>query len=159
MPCPKLPKCPTPSKHTEKGCIHWFYFGTNKAAKNMDQIHPCIIVGRNNLNSNRVLISPITDIKNYIEGNPKKLKYPYHAALYKRNYKFLDKDSVILLDQIFTVGKTELFEEWYLGTVTNTKEIDEALVYNFDLFESINSTYIDLIKGFQTQYIKNYTRK
>lgn len=159
MPCPPLPASPTPSSHTEKGCVHWFNFGTNPDARNMNDIHPCIIIGRNNRNSSRVLIAPISDISNYVEGRPPKLKYPYHAALYKRTYRFLDKDSAILLDQIYTVGKAELYEEWYMGKVTNTQEIDEALVYNFDLFDSILNTYVELLKSFQSQYIGKYSRR
>jgi mRNA interferase MazF len=57
----------------------------------------------------------LQDITNYQENG--QLKYPYHAALHKNKYSFLDKDSVILLDQIYTIPKEELWEEWYMGSI------------------------------------------
>ena len=102
-------------------------------------------------------MSPISDIKNYSENG--KLKYPYHAELLKSEYNFLDKDSVLLLDQVITVQKIHLWEEWFIGQITNFKDIDMAIYYNYDLFESINDVFNDFVKQLQQNHLSKYARR
>ncbi len=71
----------------------------------------------------------------------------------------MDKDSVVLLDQVYTVSKDELFEDWYMGQVVNTREIDEAIFYNYDLFASINEVIQDLLNSIENKHIEKYSRK
>ncbi|MED4567956.1 type II toxin-antitoxin system PemK/MazF family toxin [Brevibacillus agri] len=159
MPHPKLPASPTPATHeqTEKGCVHWYRFTTNSSAGTISRVHPCIIVSRVNKGSNRVIISPISDITNYVENG--QIKYPYHAPLYQAEYNFLEKNSVVLLDQMFTIGKSELYQEWYMGKVTDTRKIDEAILYNFDLFESMLEAYSELVSQYKDIYSSNFSRR
>ena len=161
MACPKLPLKPTSIKveHTEKGCIHWFDFEDSDVSIKSQKARPYIIISRNNQNSGRVIICPISDIKHYYEKRTTRLKYPYHAPLLKESYSFLEKDSAVLLDQVFTIAKNELCEEWYLGKIEDCSEIDMALAYNYDMFESIGQAYMDLIKQALMSYASQYTRK
>jgi len=115
MPCPAVPNGPTTTSHVKKGDIHWFDANSPYSNISSNKARPFIIIGRNNHRSTRVIISPLQDITNYQENG--QLKYPYHAALHKNKYSFLDKDSVILLDQIYTIPKEELWEEWYMGSI------------------------------------------
>lgn len=157
MPCPSVPSTPTESSHYEKGCIHFFLpYGVNNSV-NTEKVRPYINISRTNRNSSRVILAPISDIKNYIENG--KVKYPYHVPLLKKDFPFLDKDSVILLDQVYTVAKNELWEEWYVGKITNTVDLDQAICYNFDLFESICVTFSDFIKQLEPEYQKNFSRR
>lgn len=100
MPCPPYPDNPTSIvvEHTEKGSIHWFDFESSDSSISSQKARPYIIIGRNNPKSKRIIICPISDIQYYLEQGTTKLKYPYHAPLYKNDYPFLDKDSVVLLD-------------------------------------------------------------
>lgn len=146
MPHPPKPEKLTPieTEHTFKGCVQWFEFASDIKAKTIDDIHPCIIIGLDNPKSQRVIISPISDAINYIKTDGS-LKYPYHVLLRKEDYPFLDKDSVILLDQVFTIPKEILFEEWYMDKVTNTRPIDEAIMQNYDLIQTVTDLLHEMI--------------
>ena len=161
MSCPKLPECPTGIRieHTEKGCIHWFDFEDNDPSIKSQKARPYIIISRNNPKSNRIIICPISDIIGYYEKGTTKLKYPYHAPLFKKFYSFLEKDSAVLLDQVATIAKNELCEEWYIGKVEDCSDIDLALAYNYDMFESISQAYMDLISQLPISHISQYSRK
>ncbi len=132
-------------EHTYKGCVHWYEFCGDFKAKTIDDIHPCIIIGKDNPKSKRVIISPISDVDNYIKPDGK-LKYPYHVLLKKSIYKFLEKDCVVLLDQVFTIPREVLFEEWYMGQVDQVREIDEAIMQNYDLISTISDLLNELVE-------------
>ena len=167
MPCPKLSQNPKKSSNFEKGCIHYFDIsGNSDPTISSQKARPFIIISRNNPKSNRVIVCPMSDMDHYLEKNsdrsiikPEKLKYPYHAPVYKDKYNCLDKDSVVLLDQVYTISKDELLEEWYIGKVDDTKAIDEAMFYNYDLFASINELVQDLMKSIEGKHIEKYSRK
>lgn len=142
MAHPERPQIPTPisPSHTLKGCIHWFDFVGDPDAKTIKDIHPCIIIGKDNPNSSRVIISPISDATNYIKKDGT-TKYLFHVLLKKDTYTFLEKDSVILLDQVLTIPKNKLFEEWYMGKIQRPRQIDEGIMQNYDLI----STFTELL--------------
>ena len=161
MACPKYPKEPTQIQieHTEKGCIHWFDFEDSDPKIKSQKARPYIIISRNNPKSGRIIICPISDIKNYYERETTKLKYPYHASLFKKDYSFLEKDSAVLLDQVSTISKDELCEEWYLGKITDCFVIDMALTYNYDMFESISQAYTELINQLPKSHMSGFSRQ
>lgn len=157
MPCPDIPEKPTSSKNCYKGAIHYFEpLGLNENI-NTKKIRPFIVISRTNHRSGRVIVSPITDIRNYIEDG--KMKYPYHAPLLKKDNPFLDKDSCILLDQVYTIEKDELWEEWYLGDISDESELNKAISYNFNLYETIANEFVELIKNYEEDYKTNFSRK
>lgn len=160
MSCPKRPQNPTPIKgeHTEKGCIHWIDFNSGQSISS-NKARPWIIISRNNVKSSRVILSPLSDMEHYIDEDTKKLKYPYHAPLFKKDHPFLDKDSVVLLDQAYTIAKAELCEEWYSGKISETKNIDDAIMYNYDLFESIKVAFTELLSQYETLHKSKYSRQ
>ena len=157
MPCPEVPEAPTPSKYCYKGAIHYFEPLGLSENINTKKVRPYIVISRTNIKSKRVIISPITDIRNYIENG--KMKYPYHAPFLKKNNPFLDKDSCVLLDQVYTIEKNELWEEWFLGKVSDTTELDKAISYNFDLYETIAKEFTELINGFEKKYKEDFSRR
>lgn len=161
MPCPMYPQNPTTvlSEHTEKGCLHWFDIQNNAGSPNIQKARPFIIISRNNPKSNRVIACPISGIEKYLERGTQQLKYPYHAPLYRNQHSFLDKDSIVLLDQAYTISKNALCQEWYIGRIIDCAEIDKAIMYNYDLFDSIKQVYIDLLSQFPQQYQSQFTRK
>jgi len=161
MTCPKLPDKPTIIKnsHTTKGCVHWFDFENSDPKIKSQKARPYIVISRDNPNSDRVIICPISDIRHYYEKDTTILKYPYHAPLYKEQYSFLEKDSAVLLDQVATIAKSELCEEWYIGKVDDYSDIDIALAYNYEMFESILNTYTDFLKQLPISYKEKYSRK
>ncbi|MCD3322055.1 type II toxin-antitoxin system PemK/MazF family toxin [Clostridium botulinum D/C] len=146
-----------PSTKCVKGAIHWFSINKPDAKVNSLKVRPFIIINRTNYKSSRVLLSPIQDLENYMENG--QLKYPYHVALLKEKYKFLHKDSAILLDQIYTVSKDELFEECYIGSIDDFTELDHAIMYNFDLFESMFEEIDNMLHKYQDLYQEKFSRK
>jgi mRNA-degrading endonuclease toxin of MazEF toxin-antitoxin module len=161
MACPELPEIPTQIKieHTAKGCVHWFDFEDSDPSIKSQKARPYIIISRDNPKSDRAIICPISDISHYYESGTNKLKYPYHAPLYRKYYPFLEKSSAVLLDQVYTIAKNELCEEWYIGKVEDFTDIDLALVYNYDMFESISQAYIDLINQLPNSHMSQFTRQ
>ncbi|NCI19863.1 hypothetical protein EJM73_09515 [Clostridium botulinum] len=166
MPCPIKPNNPTKisHNHTKKGAVHWFDLEDNVDPKISSQkARPYIIIDSSSYSSSRVIISPITDRNHCIEEGTNKLKYPSNAPLNKKQNPFLDKDSIVLLDQVYTIGKDELCEEWYMGQITDLQKIDEAIMYNYDLFDSMFTIYKKLFNQLNGQaksnYISQYSRK
>lgn len=147
----------TKCEQCNKGDIFWH------GQKNMNpeitsiKVRPYIIIGRNNPKSKRILVSPVQKIDNYIENG--KLKYPYHVALLKRKHPFLYKDSVVLLDQIYTISKEELYKENFMGNIGDFKELDDAITYNFDLYESMLEGIKGLLDSYQSIHKEKYSRK
>lgn len=166
MSCPIKPSFPTKiiNLHTQKGSVHWFDLENNIDPKISSQkARPYIIISNSSYNSPRVIISPITGREHCIEPSTKQLKYPCNAPLSKEKYSFLKKDSIVLLDQVYTIGKDELCEEWYIGLIKDTKKIDEAIIYNYDLYNSIQRVYQGLFNSLngklKNQYTDKYSRK
>ena len=145
-----------PSSHCLKGAIHWYIIKTPNINVNSVKKRPFIIIGRNNNNSKRVLVSPVQNLFNYTECG--KVKYPYHVPLLKSEYDFLQKDSVILLDQVYTIAKEDLKENDYIGSINNFKELDNAITYNFDLYESIVEGMAELMAQYKDIYKHNFSR-
>lgn len=158
MPVPELPENPSffnPTK-IEKGMLFWYDFSGGDPSF-IKKIRPACIIGRTNKNSNRVIISPVSDIDNYLENG--KVKYPYHVPLHKCNYSYLDKDSVILLDQVFTIPKNELYSEWYMGQIIDMVDLDNGLMYNYDLFQSIVDGVIERVGSLLEDHMTKFSRK
>jgi mRNA-degrading endonuclease toxin of MazEF toxin-antitoxin module len=147
MPRPVKPAIPTPiaDDHTYKGCVHWYEFVCNQAASTMNDIHPCIIIGKRNSKSPRVIISPISGAEHYVNERGE-LKYPlFQVLLKKADHPFLNKDSVVLLDQVFTIPKDDLSEEWYMGKLKNVRKLDEAIMNNYDLIDTIRQIIDEIV--------------
>ena len=166
MPCPLKLKDNTviTYEHTLKGCVHWFDLSNNSNPTISSQkARPFIIINNASHSSLRIIISPVTDRIHTVEKGTNTLKYPYDAPLFIKDYPFLDKNSVVLLDQVYTVGKDELCEEWYMGQVFDCTEIDKAILYNYDLFETVHKIYQELLGELghkvKIDYMNNYSRK
>ena len=161
MSCPLKPKNPKYAirNHLQKGCVFWFDLEENidpKISSNKARLY--IILNKYSQNSPRIIISPITDRIHCVENKTDKLKYPNNAPINKIDNSFLDKDSVVLLDQVYTISKAELYEEWFVGQIINMLDIDKAIMYNYNLFESIHATYAELLQLFPSTYKEQYTR-
>lgn len=142
----------------DKGLIFWFDFtGGDPNITTGKKIRPACVIGRTNKNSNRVIISPISDIDNYLENG--KLKYPYHVPLLKSDYQFMEKDSVILLDQVFTIPKSEIYEEWVIGQVVDMNDMDAGLLYNYDLFQSVIDGVIERVSVMLQDHKSKFSRQ
>lgn len=166
MPCPKKPDKSTEilQIHTLKGCIHWYDLTKSSDPDISSQkARPYMIIGTENPNSTRVIISPVSDRIHYVENGTDQLKYPYHAPINTQDNGFLEKDSVVLLDQVYTIKKSDLCEEWYMGKIADILELDKAILYNYDLFESVYQIYRELLEqlgqGAKRQHISKYSRK
>lgn len=146
MSHPDKPEHPTEveTEHTYKGSVHWYQFQCIPEAKTIDDIHPCIVIGKNNSKSSRVIISPISDAENYLKSDGT-VKYNYHVLLEKSKYTFLEKDSVILLDQVFTIPKSDLCEEWYMGAIEEVRQIDEGIMTNYDLISTVSALLHEMV--------------
>ena len=92
-------------------------------------IRPVVIIQNNTGNkySPTVIVAAIT-------GRINKAKIPTHVEIDKRKHK-LDKDSVILLEQIRTVDKHRLKEKLTFLSDEKMKEVDNALQISLGLHE------------------------
>ncbi|GAB3058376.1 type II toxin-antitoxin system PemK/MazF family toxin [Salinicoccus sesuvii] len=88
---------------------------------------PVVIIQNNvgNHHSPTVIVAAIT-------GRINKAKIPTHVEISKDAYN-LDKDSVILLEQIRTVDKKRLREKLTYLNEDKMKEVDKALMISLDL--------------------------
>jgi mRNA-degrading endonuclease toxin of MazEF toxin-antitoxin module len=162
MSCPARPTNPTHAsdEHLYKGCIYWFDVANNAdPAVSMKKARPYIIISKFKPKAARIIVSPITDREHCVERDTDQLKYPYNAPLNKCDYNFLDKDCVALLDQAYTIDKGEFCEEWYMGKIEDLSEVDKAVMYNYDLFKSIEDAFSELIKEYSVKYKSQYSRK
>ncbi|MCC4723169.1 type II toxin-antitoxin system PemK/MazF family toxin [Salinicoccus sp. RF5] len=91
---------------------------------------PVVIIQNNvgNYHSPTVIVAAIT-------GRINKAKIPTHVEISKDTYN-LDKDSVILLEQIRTVDKKRLREKLTYLNEEKMKEVDKALMISLDLMPS-----------------------
>ena len=80
----------------------------------------CVVVQNNigNTSSPTTIVVPLT-------SSPKKTNLPTHHNLFKVRYKFLNKNSVVLCEQIVTIDKKRI--EKILGTID---EYDVAIIDN-----------------------------
>ncbi len=165
MSCPIKPEQITciVHEHTLKGCVHWFDLEGSDSKISSQKARPYIIISTENRKSSRVVISPVSDRIHYVETGTNRLKYPYHAPLNLSEYPFLEKDSVALLDQVYTIPKAELCEEWYMGQIGDCTELDKAIMYNYDLFETTFKIYKELFEQLgpkaRKEYMQQYSRK
>ncbi|ACL77239.1 type II toxin-antitoxin system PemK/MazF family toxin [Ruminiclostridium cellulolyticum] len=165
MPCPIKPQTPTSIKeeHLEKGCVHWFDNTRNSdTAISSTKARPCVIISQYRASSQRVTVSPITGREHCEETPNGQLKYPCNAPIFQTDNSFLDKDSVVLLDQVYTIKKSDLCEEWYMGNLKDTYEVDKAIIHNYDLYESTFNIYKELFEQLKDMaeiiHTSNYTR-
>ncbi|AKG74764.1 type II toxin-antitoxin system PemK/MazF family toxin [Salinicoccus halodurans] len=88
---------------------------------------PVVIIQNNigNYHSPTVIVAAIT-------GRINKAKIPTHVEISKDTYN-LDKDSVILLEQIRTVDKKRLKEKLTYLNDDKMKEVDKALKISLEL--------------------------
>ncbi|WP_411842608.1 type II toxin-antitoxin system PemK/MazF family toxin [Salinicoccus sp. HZC-1] len=88
---------------------------------------PVVIIQNNigNYHSPTVIVAAIT-------GRINKAKIPTHVEISKDTYN-LDKDSVILLEQIRTVDKNRLREKLTYLNDDKMKEVDKALKISLEL--------------------------
>lgn len=148
---------PISKQYCTKGSIFWFSLAHPNPNVSSLKCRPFIIVSRTSYNSSRVLMSPIQDLENYIEDE--KVKYPYHVPLLKEDYNFLEKDSVILLDQVYTVDKKELYKKCFIGKIEKFDVLDNAIIYNFNLYESLQKGITELLKQYKNMYSNKFSRK
>nr|2MF2_A Chain A, mRNA interferase MazF [Staphylococcus aureus]2MF2_B Chain B, mRNA interferase MazF [Staphylococcus aureus] len=90
-------------------------------------VRPVVIIQNDTGNkySPTVIVAAIT-------GRINKAKIPTHVEIEKKKYK-LDKDSVILLEQIRTLDKKRLKEKLTYLSDDKMKEVDNALMISLGL--------------------------
>lgn len=169
MPCPLKPSEPTPISraHTVKGSIHWFDPSGKTDPKIASQkARPYMIISASTNSCPRVLVSPVTDRCGCVEDGTDTLKYPSDAPIYKADNPFLEKDSVVMVDQVNTIAKSELCEEWFIGVIKDCHEVDKSLMYNHDLYKSILVITQEIFEEtsatpdeLKIRHTKKYTRK
>lgn len=121
-------------------------------------IRPCVIVSNKKSNQNSMIynVCPFT-------SRMDKNRHPMHIFVNKENMEgFLEKNSLILTEQILTVDKRQVLG--HLGNVSNNKRIikllDRNLMKQLDLEESLywkEDLPVELINIIE-QYLNNSKR-
>lgn len=93
-----------------RGQIYTCYLGENIGyEKSKMAARPCVIISTKQINheSGNIIIIPLSKNIKYVEGT-KKLKYPYHYVLKKKDYPKLKFNSAIQCEDIRCVSKARL---------------------------------------------------
>ncbi len=158
MPCPPVPINPTAAQHLGKGTLYWFDFGSGPGKR------PVLVVSRYRPGSNQVTIAPLTDLDNVQDAATNTMKYPYHARLDRGDCKGplgLDIDSAVKLDQLYTIERDDLWEEWFIGEVSLVARarIDLALIYALDLETFMGELMKSALQEKMADYQQHFSRR
>jgi len=145
------------------GDLYW-YDNTEGPASAMRDPHLFVVMSRYK-GSPYTLISPVTDAANAQENGV--LKYPYHALIEPGdvisvgNAPALNRPSIVKCDQMFLVEKNDLLPKAYAGRLSEKalKQIHLALIYTFDMEESIVELVVESVEASFGERLRGYSRK
>lgn len=134
MPRPNVPpKDRTTLRTIRWGEVYWYYFGQAKAGEHtIKDWHPALILQNDTGNkySPTTIITPLTGAEHV------QRLLPTHCLARKTDYPALDKDSIVKLEQIFTIERSDLADQFYITRFSKEtmREIYRKLVIslNFD---------------------------
>lgn len=97
-------------------------------------IRPIVIIQNNvgNMYSPTVIVVPLTKVMK------KKETFPTHEKLLKKNYNFLEEDSVVICEQIMTISKSQILN--YLGDISekDMENVEEKILVSLALKRNVS---------------------
>ncbi|HID29936.1 MAG TPA: type II toxin-antitoxin system PemK/MazF family toxin [Desulfobacterales bacterium] len=132
MPRPDIPPGERTTLRTIRwGEVYWYYFGKVEADEHtIKDWHPALILQNDmgNRYSPTTIVTPLTGAEKV------KRLLPTHCLIRKADYPKLDKDSVVKLEQIFTIERAALADQFYITRFSKEtmREIYRRLVVSLN---------------------------
>ncbi len=111
MPHPMIPREEYIVSRTLRwGDVYWYDFGPRTAIHTIQNWHPALILQNDmgNRFSPTTIITPLTSAENVHR------MLPTHCLIQKSEYPELDNDSIVKLEQIFTIERSELADQLFI---------------------------------------------
>lgn len=114
MPFQKVPRNQwTFKRNLNWGDVYWFDFGQpGSGQKASAYVHPALIVA-----DCSIILPGTTQIIPISGSENKRPGYQFHVQITKEEGPFLDKDSIVKVDQIYCVHISEFCDQYFMGTM------------------------------------------
>lgn len=115
MPFQQVPRNQwTFRRRPDWGDVYWFNFGAPVSGQtSFAGVHPGLII------ADRTVILPgTTQILPLSGSEHRRQGYQCHVLITKTECSYLDKDSIVKVDQIYCVLTNELPDQYFMGTIT-----------------------------------------
>ena len=115
MPFQPVPRSQWTCRHTpDLGDVYWFDFGVPVSGqKSFAEAHLALVVA-----DCKSILPGTTEIIPFTGIEHKRTGYQFHVEVTKRECPFLDKDSIVKVDQIYCVLTSELPDQYNIGRMT-----------------------------------------
>jgi len=113
MPFQQLPKSQWTYRRTpEWGEVYWFDFGYPVSRqKSFAGVHPALVIA-----NGRIILPGTTEIVPLSGAEHGRQGYQCHVPVLQAECPFLDKDSIVKVDQVYCVLTVELPDQYFIGT-------------------------------------------
>ena len=121
MPRPIIPREEYTFHRTLRwGDVYWYDFELRNSAHTIQDWHPTLVLQNDvgNRFSPTTIITPLTSAEN---ANPNarlrlsvRRMLPTHCLILKSEYPELDNDSIVKLEQIFTIERSDLADQLFI---------------------------------------------
>jgi len=111
MPHPIIPSEEYITHRTLRwGDVYWYDFGLKNSAHTIQDWHPALVLQNDigNRFSPTTIITPLTSAENG------RRMLPTHCLIQKLEYPELDNDSIVKLEQIFTIERSDLADQLFI---------------------------------------------
>jgi mRNA interferase MazF len=111
MPCPIIPREEYTFHRTLRwGDIYWYDFGLRNSTHTIQDWHPTLVLQNDigNRFSPTTIITPLTSAENV------RRMLPTHCLIQKSEHPELDNDSIVKLEQIFTIERDSLADQLFI---------------------------------------------
>ena len=114
VPFPRTPKAQwTFQRRPDWGDVYWFDFGyPTSGQRAFAGYHPALIIAVAGL-----ILPGTTQIVPLSGAENKRQGYQFHVLVAQNECLFLEKDSIVKVDQIYCVHTNELPDQYYIGTM------------------------------------------
>ena len=92
------------------GDVYWYDFGLRSSGYTIQDCHPALVLQNDmgNRFSPTTIITPLTSAENVHRI------LPTHCLIQKSDYPQLDNDSIVKLEQIFTIERSDLADQLFM---------------------------------------------
>ena len=92
------------------GDVYWYDFELRNSAHTIQDWHPTLVLQNDvgNRFSPTTIITPLTSAENI------RRMLPTHCLILKSEYPELDNDSIVKLEQIFTIERSDLADQLFI---------------------------------------------
>lgn len=95
------------------GDVYWFDLGSPVSGqKSFAGVHPVLVVA-----NCKAILPGTTEVLPLSGSENKRAGYDFHVEITTQECPFLDKNSIVKVDQIYCILTSELPDQYYMGTM------------------------------------------